>query len=216
MHVALDHLVLLCPDLAAGIARVEEETGVRPAMGGQHGNDWTENALARLGDGIYLELLSATAIAPQGRDPWVDRCRALRQPELFAWCARSDGGLATIAARLADEGVAASGPEPWQRKRPDGVVLSWELVDPAPGPLDPALPFFIDWAGSPHPSEDAPGGLAIEEFRIQHEEVDAIRRIVGDPGVGVRFQAGAAALSARIRGPGGAMTVSSNAGGERE
>ena len=44
------------------------------------------------------------------------------------------------------------------RQRPDGVTLRWTLTDPGVSPALSLVPFFIDWADSPHPAATAPRG----------------------------------------------------------
>ena len=38
------------------------------------------------------------------------------------------------------------------RRRPDGVLLEWQLMFLAGHEFGRAIPFFIDWRQSPHPS----------------------------------------------------------------
>ena len=69
----LDHLVVAAANLAAGIAFVAELTGVTPQPGGKHVAMGTHNALMRLGERAYLEVI---AIDPDGATPprprWFD------------------------------------------------------------------------------------------------------------------------------------------------
>jgi hypothetical protein len=48
------------------------------------------------------------------------------------------------------------------RRRPDGVLLSWRLTRPMAVPS--ALPFFIDWLDSAHPTTSLPGAARLASF----------------------------------------------------
>ena len=54
----LDHVIIGCNDLDAGIRFVQERTGVRAVPGGVHPDRGTSNALLSLGDRQYLEIMA--------------------------------------------------------------------------------------------------------------------------------------------------------------
>jgi Glyoxalase-like domain len=161
----LDHILLGSNDLQLGIAFVEQHTGVRAAYGGVHPGRGTQNALLSLGTRRYLEIIAPDPQQASSSSELPARLKKLTEPRLVGWAAHP-GDLQVLAADLARAGVAAEGPTPGSRKRPDGSVLHWKtlnLKDDANG----MLPFFIEWsADSPHPSADAPSGCQLLRFEL--------------------------------------------------
>jgi Glyoxalase-like domain len=157
----LDHILLGASDLDAGIAFVQQRTGVRAAFGGVHPGAGTRNALLSLGERRYLEIIAPDPDQTDAAD--TRGLRKLTEPRLVTWAAHP-GDIESFASRLKGEGIAVVGPRPGSRKRPDGRVLNWKtlgLQDDAGG----LLPFFIEWgAGSIHPSVDAPQGCQLVLF----------------------------------------------------
>jgi len=209
--VVLDHILLGCNDLERGIAFVEERTGVKAAFGGVHPGRGTRNALLSLGERHYLEIIAPDPkqAGTTGPESSVERLRlsGLTEPRLVTWAAHP-GNVAELAEKLKKAGVAAQGPTPGSRKRPDGRVLQWRtvnLADDAGG----LLPFFIEWgAESLHPSVDAPKGCAIEKFWVESPEPEELTKKFSLIGVDVQVSNGEESrLRARIAGPKGVMEL---------
>ena len=161
----LDHILLGCNDLQRGISFVEQHTGVRAAFGGVHPGRGTQNALLSLGTRRYLEIIAPDPQQTSSSSELSTELKKLSEPRLVGWAAHP-GDVQVLAADLARAGVAAEGPTPGSRKRPEGSVLHWKtlnLKDDANG----LLPFFIEWsADSPHPSADAPSGCQLLRFEL--------------------------------------------------
>lgn len=210
----LDHLLLGCNDLDRGIAFVEAHTGVHAAFGGVHPGRGTRNALLSLGERRYLEIIAPDrqqADSAVVNDLRLDlnrrHLRELDEPRLVGWAAHP-GNIQLLAAKLAQAGVAAEGPSPGSRKRPDGRVLHWNtltLKDDANG----LLPFFIEWsADSVHPSMDAPKGCSILDFEIVTPEPESVRKVTALAGLMVAVTSGAEPkLKATLTGPKGTLSV---------
>lgn len=152
--LALDHLAIAAARLGEGIDFVEETLGVRMPLGGKHPVMNTHNAVMRLGDGVYLEVIAIDPEAgPAERPRWFGLDDAKLQarlsalgPCLVAWVARSDDLKATLAANPGDLGEALAmsrGALNWRiGVRPDGM--------PGMGGL---LPTVIQWPPGPHPAQ---------------------------------------------------------------
>jgi glyoxalase-like protein len=159
----LDHILLGSPDLQGGIDFVEKHTGVRAMFGGVHPGRGTQNALLSLGERRYLEIIAPDPAQPGVKNPIASNLHSLVEPRLVGWAAHP-GGVTAFAEKLRAAGVGFDGPTPGSRKRPDGLLLKWQIVslaDTASG----LLPFFIEWSqDSVHPSADAPKGCALLTF----------------------------------------------------
>jgi hypothetical protein len=92
----LDHLVVAATTLADGIEYIAEIAGVTPQPGGKHAAMGTHNALVRLSERTYLEII---AIDPEGTCPSRPRWFGLdgialqaeltERPRLIHWVART-------------------------------------------------------------------------------------------------------------------------------
>jgi Glyoxalase-like domain len=203
----LDHILLGCNDLDRGIAFVEENTGVRAAVGGVHPGRGTRNALLSLGERQYLEI-----IAPDPRQPGAADTLGLRklpEPRLVGWAAHP-GDLDSFAKKLREAGVAFEGPTPGSRARPDGRVLHWKtlnLADDRHG----LLPFFIEWsADSTHPSTDAPKGCTLDYFEVNSTTPDELTQVIQRIAIDLPVErSDRNRLRAQITGPKGDLRLSS-------
>ena len=185
----LDHLVYAVPDLDAGVADLEERLGVRASAGGQHQGRGTRNALIALGPESYLEILAPDPAQPRpaaGRWFGVDEHGPAR---LAGWAAKG-GGLDRVAASAAARGVPLGPVIAGSRQRPDGVTVNWTLTDPGVTPGVTLLPFFIDWAGSPHPAATAARGPVLVSLRGEHPRPDLAREPLAALGLDLPVDAG--------------------------
>src|SRR5215472_14226224 len=104
----LDHLLLGCSDLDAGIAFVEKHTGVRPAVGGVHPCRGTRNALLSLGELHYLEVIApdpAQTGTSTSRPELPAMLKQLTSPMLIDWAVHTSD-IAGVAERLRKNSIA--------------------------------------------------------------------------------------------------------------
>ncbi|MCR9098230.1 MAG: VOC family protein [bacterium] len=169
LHLALDHLVLADADLVHACEAFADRTGVAPKPGGPHEGLGTQNALAHLGDGLYVELIVPDPATSTDRNlgGLLATFEGLR---LFAWALRTDD-LPRLARALDRHGTPTSPIAETSRRQPDGRPLVWDLMG-LPG-LGGAWPFFIDWRDCDHPSRTAPKAGALSSFEASLSAPDA-------------------------------------------
>jgi len=140
MLTGIDHLVILVPDLAAGI-RDYEGLGFTVIPGGAHPGG-THNALIAFADGAYIELIAFhTAQRAPADAPAQHRWRRfLDAGNGLIDFALGSTDLAADVARLVGESLAYE-PMDGARTRPDGVQLQWRSASVSPAGH---LPFVIE------------------------------------------------------------------------
>jgi hypothetical protein len=198
----LDHMLLGCNDLDKGIAFVEERLGVRAAPGGVHPGRGSRNALLKLGERKYLEIIAPDPQQPVGNDQ--RGLHLLAAPALIGWAAHVDD-LEAVKQKLTAAGIAFNPVLAGQRQRPSGQTLRWKalsLKDDKGG----LLPFFIEWSKeSPHPSTDAPTGCSVASFAISAQ--DDLQPLTSQLQLDVTVTKAAPSLHAVLSGPKGKLTL---------
>jgi hypothetical protein len=202
----LDHILLGCNDLDRGVELVEENTGVRPAIGGVHPGRGTRNALLSLGERRYLEIIAPDPA--QSEIVHYAQLRSMTDPRLIGWAVHPPD-IAAIAKQLRENKVEFKGPDDGSRKRPDGRVLTWKTVNLADD-RHGLLPFFIEWsADSVHPSMDAPKRCSLAYFEIMSADPDELSSTFKRVGLDLSVQrSDKARLHALISGPKGDLGLS--------
>jgi len=205
----LDHILLGCNDLQRGIDFVEQRTGVRAAFGGVHPGRGSQNALLSLGIRRYLEIIAPDPQQTASQSELPAKLKKLSEPRLVGWAAHP-GDLQVLAADLAKAGIAAEGPTPGSRKRPDSSLLHWKtlnLKDDANG----LLPFFIEWSpDSAHPATDAPSGCQLLRFELLTPDPAALAKITARLMLAAPAAKGSSPqLHAVISGPNGQLDITS-------
>lgn len=186
--LAFDHIAIAAASLGEGIDFVEERLGVRVPLGGKHPIMNTHNAVMRLGEGIYLEVIS---IDPEAGPAACPRWFALDDPQMQARL-RSDGpSLVAWIARSADIAgtVAASSVTLGEVRQMSRGTLQWQIAVRPDGslPLGGAFPLVIEWPSGPHPSVRMAdlgvrfGGLTLRAGRA--EELKAALASIGADGL---------------------------------
>lgn len=185
--MVIDHLIVGVPELRSGTSAVEAALGTAAVPGGHHPGRGTANALIRLGDTCYLEVLGPDPDAPELTPGWLSS-GLIGHGRLVGWAVRTHGIDAEVE-RLRDLGWDPGPVEAMSREHPGGA-LSWRLT---PSHLEAgvaALPFLIDWGGSPHPSQSLPRGAELEGLTVVAPDPGSVQGTLHMMGVEVTVQPG--------------------------
>ena len=164
---AIDHLVVTAPNLAVGIDYVEQTLGCRMQPGGQHPRMGTHNALLRLGDRCYLEVIAVDPNAsPPQRPRWfeLDALAANSRPRLAGWVMRTDD-----IQRVAQLPQLNVGPVEEMSRG----TLEWQITIPADGRFvcDGIVPSVIQWKGETHPASRLPDSdISLIRLEARHPQ----------------------------------------------
>jgi hypothetical protein len=203
----VDHLVYATTDLDRGIAEIERLTGVRASAGGQHPGRGTHNALLSLGPNVYLEIIARDTTQPQPTTPRAFGLDTLTTPRLVTWSAKGTQ-LDQLHRTAAASNIALGAVSAGSRRRPDGVLLSWQFTDPAVAIADGIIPFFIDWGSSPHPAHSAVRGATLVAFRAEHPDAQRVQQTLQQLRLKLTVSEGRRpALIATIEGPRGRIEL---------
>ena len=210
----LDHLIITVPDLEAGVAAVEEATGVRAVPGGSHPGRGTANFLLGLaptgwpeGAHTYLEILGPDLQQEKPADGTLPLDAHLAtEPTLQTWAIHPPAFLAKVAAANT-AGIDFGEVQDMARDTAEGDRLEWRLTTRSPLPHEGAQPFLIDWGESVHPAEAALPTLELLEFRVESPEPEAAQQVLEVLGAGdtTVVEGSDCRLRAQLRGPGGVL-----------
>jgi hypothetical protein len=174
LAATLDHLLWGSRDLDAAVADLYERSGVQAAFGGHHPELGTQNALARLGDHTFLEVLAPTPALPGGG--LARELAKMPEPSLVMWAARTEDAHA-IVARAKTVGLTPTLVE-GHRARPGGGLVRWTNVFVGGHGAGTLVPFFIQWDDGYHPAEDATPGLVLTGFSIDATDPGRLRAVL--------------------------------------
>ena len=178
----LDHITVIAPDLAEGVAHVRACLDLDVPFGQRHGYMGTHNHLLQLGGSVYLEIV---ALDPEGRDPgrsrWfgLDDQKSVRRAwdegrRLRGWVARADGIDAVLAGPEALFGRKIALP-------PVDSSFDFAIPDDGSLPFGGAMPSLIDRRGKPRSmAAIADLGARLRSLVLAHPEPDTIATLSGE------------------------------------
>lgn len=171
----IDHLIFGAPDLQTGIAWIQHQLGVNPSGGGQHPDFGTHNALFKIGESTYFEIIALDpSLAHLQPKIWMELDQ-VETPALIWWAAKADH-LEAVLHAANSSGWEPGPPIAGSRITDAGTSLHWRLTDPYHVQEGGVLPFLIDWKNSPHPTDTMPDvACQLTDFQLLHPEPEKIR-----------------------------------------
>lgn len=181
----LDHLAVVAPTLAEGVAHVRASLDLDIPEGGRHREMGTRNHLLRLGEALFLEVI---AVDPEAPPP--DRPRWFGLDDAAAVRADWESGrrLRAFVARTNDlDGALARRPGLFgSAMRMSRGALSWRFALRGDGalPMDGLLPCLMDWDAAGHPARAMPDlGARLLAFRLDHPDPEAAAALYREIGL---------------------------------
>ncbi|PJI43922.1 MAG: riboflavin deaminase [Ferrovibrio sp.] len=181
----LDHITVISPTLAEGVAHVQACLDIDVPFGRRHPDMGTHNHLLRLGESVYLEIIAVNPAAPQPSRPrWfgLDNAAVVRADwdsgrRLRGWVARTND-LDAVLARYADilgkkvAFTSANGD------------FCFAIPEDGSLPLDGAAPSVIDRLGKP-PSiaAMADARARLQRVILEHPEPERVIALYRDLGI---------------------------------
>lgn len=174
-HCHIDHITVTSPSLGAGAEFIWQTLGVKPQAGGEHPRMGTHNMLLRLGDALFLEVISVNPKVPAPERPrWfgLDSLRSDAMPALSTWVARTNdihATASTCSERLGKVESMSRG------------ALNWLITIPADGsvPLDGVAPALIEWHTDSHPAAKLQDlGLSLVKLELFHSDPARVSRLL--------------------------------------
>jgi hypothetical protein len=194
----LDHLVWASPSLDTAVAAFRAMSGVEAAAGGRHVGIGSRNALADLGNRVYL------AIDGPDEEQTLEgnygaRLKALPGTALTRFAVQTDD-LDAARATLSRHGFDST-PKPGGRTGTTGERYEWQTLAVTDLSLGAAMPIIKTWLTPNHPSTECPAGCRLVRLTVEHPAVDRVRRLYTDLGLDLAVvEAPAAKLTAEIEG----------------
>ncbi|MCR9220757.1 MAG: VOC family protein [Alphaproteobacteria bacterium] len=210
---ALDHIAIIAPSLAEGVAHVRESLDIDVPFGTRHPYMGTHNHRLQLGDDVYLEIVARD---PDGPDPrrsrWFgldDRTQVRADWEagrrLRGWVARTEELDRILAAYPHVFGEAVALP-------PQKPEFAFSIPQDGTLPLGGAAPSFIDHRGAPTSMAEIPDrGARLVSFRLEHPDptaVSALYRAIDIHRCPTIHSASALRYAAEIETPSGLRVLS--------
>jgi len=204
----IDHVVYCTPNLEDSIAQFEEMYGVEAVPGGRHTFKGTKNALFRLGDRCYFEMLAIDTEKPDWPTKRWMGIDFVEIPKITRICFKSlnlEKDAAVLRSYHAEHGQIEQG----ERQTTKGDFLRWKLAVPSASPEVDLIPFFVDWSESAvHPCDNMDKQCELLEIKMAHPNPSKVQVWFKKLGVELAVeQSEFAEIKIRIKGPNGVFDL---------
>lgn len=202
----LDHLVWASPSLDEAVAGFARVSGVQPMAGGRHVGLGSRNALADLGNSIYLAI-DGPDEEQALKDNYGATLKALAGPVLSRFAVQT-ADLPAAQAVMSRHGFANE-VRPGGRTGANGETYAWQTLAVPDHTLGAGMPIIKTWLTPLHPSTEAPGGCWLVALTVAHPQPDLLLRLYEDLGLDLPVAAAAVPkLTAEIEGASGRFVLS--------
>ena len=171
----IDHITITAPTIEAGAELVKKSLGVIPQKGGEHPRMGTHNLLLRLGEDVFLEVISCNPFAEKPKRPrWfaLDDINKNTPAKLKTWVARTEDIHCTLDVCSESLGEI----EPMSRGE-----TNWLITIPEDGslPINEGAPALIQWQVKSHPAANLNDyGLSLIKLQIYNPEAERISKLL--------------------------------------
>lgn len=176
-NAPIDHIVWAVPDLTEGINQIKEMTGIAPVYGGRHLQFGTHNALMRLGNRCYFEVIAPDPANREVAPPRWMGVDLISSGQITRWALASDN-LMLHANHLQSLNKDLSMITEGRRQTASGELLRWQLTVPQAKPVCEPIPFLIDWQDSIHPSDNLPDSGRLVSFKVTTSDPGELTRLL--------------------------------------
>ena len=176
----IDHLVIAAHRLEAGVDYINNTLSVRMQPGGVHTSMGTHNALLKLGERQYLEVIAPDpSVSNPNRPRWfgLDSLKSYSPPRLVTWVVRTPNIHNAVLSSRETIGRIES------MSRGD---YEWLISIPPDGsmPFHGIVPALIEWQNESHPVEKlADSGCKLIQMEAHHQLQERIFAVFESLGI---------------------------------
>lgn len=172
----IDHLVYATNTFDETIIWFYEISGVKPVFGGYHKTQGTKNALVRIGERSYLEILGIDKDNFNVKGSRWMGIDLIKKPILTRWALESED-LNSDAAVLKTYNSEMGSIKAGHRKKENGEDLNWEMILPLSEPKTELAPFVIDWGSTAHPAAELEVGCELLELKFSTSSIIGMKNL---------------------------------------